>query len=383
MIRALIIALVVAAGLPAAAQTPAQMAEAKKAFDAGQTAYDLAKYDEALAHFTRAYEVSKLPAILYNLAQAHRRLYETAGGLENLRRARELYRSYLRLVPISGERPMAEQLLKEVEAEYAKQLRAQKDKLLTEAKGAGALNLAEDFLGQGDVEAAQAALERFRKAPGNTRADVARGERARGRIEAARGEAARARRSFQRALSLDPSTAPPPASETAGVAAFKRASALMKGKPPMQLQHVPPARLKIGEAPKLRVDVANDVLGLVSRLVVSYRAGGGAFASMTAKPGEVTFPATFNAGLAPGTRIEYWVTAVDEDGAVLDTLGSEKLPFVLNVDGRPPKPLAKRWQFWVGLGAGIVAAAGAATAIGLTQAPPERVGIPVVTSALK
>jgi len=103
---------------------------------------------------------------------------------------------------------------------------------------------------------------------------------------------------------------------------------------------------------------------------------------MNAQPGEVTFPPTFNAGLAPGAHLEYYVTALDEDGAVLDTLGSPTLPFALNVDAKPAIAVYKRWQFWVGLGAGVVAAAGVAAAVGVTQSPPERVVIPVNTGLL-
>jgi tetratricopeptide (TPR) repeat protein len=354
---------------------------AKKEFEAGQIAYDLARYDEALTRFTKAYELSKLPAILYNLGQTHRRLYETGGTIDNLRRSREMYRSYLRLVPISPDRALAESLLKGVEEEYNTQLRAQRDKLLIDAKGVGALNLAEDFIGQGDLDAALAALERFVKAPGNKRAEVARGERVRARVQAARGDGKAASQSFARAIELDPSLSPPPEAETAALAAFKRAQERMKGKPSLALTHVPPARLKIGQIPRLRIEVGGDTLSLVSGLQVHYRAGGGAFAMMAAKPGEVTFPSTFNAGLAPGARIEYYVTAVDEDGAVLDTIGSSTLPFVLNVDSKAPAPIHKRWQFWVGLGAGVLVAAGAAAAIGVTQSPPERIPIPV-SSAL-
>jgi len=366
----------------AQAPSPAVMEQAKREFSEGQTAYDLAKYDEALAHFTKAYELSKLPAILYNLGQSHRRLYETAGGIDNLRRAREMYRSYLRLVPISPDRALAESLLKGVEEEYGKQLHAQRDKLLIEAKGIGALNLAEDFVAQGDKEAAVAALDRFVKSPGNKRADVARGERVRARVQAGNGDTRAAAESFARAIELDPSISPPPDSEAVALGAFKKAQERMKGKPSLALTHVPPARLKVGQAPKLRVDVSGDTLSLVSGLQVSYRAGGGAFATLSAKPGDLVFPQTFNAGLAPGTRIEYYVTAVDEDGAVLDTLGSSLLPFVLNVDAKAAPPLHKRWQFWVGLSAGVLVAAGAAAAIGVTQAPPERVPIPVSTALI-
>jgi tetratricopeptide (TPR) repeat protein len=366
----------------ASAQPNPQIEQAKKAFNAGQAAYDLAKYDEALTHFTRAYELSRLPAVLYNVGQAHRRLYETGGNLDNLVRAREMYRSFLRLAPQSPDRPMAESLLRDVETEYQKQLRAQRDKMLVEAKGAAALALAEDLADKADLDGASTALERFVKSPGNTRAEVARGERVRARVQAARGDAKASAQSFARALELDPAVSPPPPGEQAAVAAFARAQERMKGRPSLTLAHVPPARLKVGQAPRLRVDVGGDTLALVSGLKLRYRAGAGAWATLDTKPGEVVFPGTFNQGLQPGTRIEYWVTAVDEDGAVLDTLGSDNLPFILNVDAKAEKPLHKRWQLWVGVGAAVVVAAGIAAGVGVALAPPERIPIPVNTSLI-
>ena len=298
----------------ARAQTPAQMEDAKKQFELGQVAYDLAKYDEALTHYTKAYELSKLPAILFNLGQSHRRLYETGAGLDSLRRAREMYRSYLRLVPFSSERSLAETLLKGVEDEYAKQLHAQRDKLLIEGRGVSALNLAEDFLGQGDLDAAQAALDRFQRSVGNLRPEVARGLRVKGRLEAAHSDGA-AENTFARALELDPSTSPPPDTEKVALAAFVQAQALMKGQAPLGLQHVPPTRLKVGATPRLRIEVTHDKLQMVTGLQLHYRAGHGAWAVSSVQQGDVSFPPTFNQALAAGTRIEYWFDAVDEAGA--------------------------------------------------------------------
>jgi tetratricopeptide (TPR) repeat protein len=370
------LAIVVLLSSLAQAQTPAQMEAAKHEFELGQTAYDLTKYDEAFAHFTKAFELSKLSPILYNLAQTERRMYETAGGLDHLRRSRELYRSYLRLVPISADRGMAESLLKNVEEEYAKQLHAQRDRLLVEAVGIGALALAEDYLAQGDNEAAATALERFVKTPANRRADVARGYRVKARLTAAANDADGATENFARAFALDPSTAPPPEGEKAAGEAFARAQAARKDRPPLKLAHVPPARLRVGATPKLRIELADD-LGLARAIELHYRAGGFAFAVERTRPGEVTFPPGFNAALAPGTRIEYFVTAVDDNGAVLDALGSQKEPFALAVDAKPPVPAYKRWQVWVGVAAAVLVAGGIAAAVGVVESPPSRTAIPV------
>lgn len=49
---------------------PANVAEDE--FNKGNTAYNLGKWDEAIAHFTTAYEASPIPDFLYNIAQSHR-----------------------------------------------------------------------------------------------------------------------------------------------------------------------------------------------------------------------------------------------------------------------------------------------------------------------
>lgn len=364
-------------GAVAHAQKQDAMQQARSEFEAGQTAYNLAQYESALAHYQRAYELSKLPALLFNLAQARRKLYEKNHDLTHLRMARELYRSYLRQVAISDARQLAESLLGEVEKEYTRVLHEQRDRLLADTQGPAALGLAEDFLAQDDLEAAGAALARFSRTPGNRRAQVAKAARLRARLAANRGDERTAEESWARAFELDPSTPPPPESDARSKPSFLRAQARMKQRPQLSLAHVPPTRVKIGEAPRLRVDVVADTLGLVRSLQVRYRANGGAYARLSAQPGTIVFPDAFNAGLRPGTRIDYDIEALDADGAVIDALGSDTLPFSVAVDTLTAKPVWKKWPFWVGLGAGALVIAGAATAIGVTQAPPERVGIPI------
>lgn len=380
LVRSIVLLLALTVGDAALADaTPEQMAQAKSEFEAGQVAYNLGQYDVALTRYTRSYELSKLPAILFNLAQVRRKLAERSGKLIDLREARELYRSYLRQVPFGADRSVAEGLAKEVDDAYTKALHDQRDKLLADAQGAAALGLAEDFLAQGDLASAETAHGRFVHTRGNKRAEVARGERVRARLFAARGDDHAAEDAWARALSLDPATAPPPESDPKSKPSFDKAVARMKGKAPLSLRHVPPSRVKIGQAPKLRFDIASDTLGIVKTLSLYYRAGGGAYASISVPPGEVTFPPEFNAGLQPGVKLEYRVEALDGDGAVIESLGTELLPFAITVDQKV-KPLVKRWQFWVGLTAGVVVAAGVATGLGVGLAPPHREEIGVNTT---
>ncbi|MBI2896716.1 MAG: tetratricopeptide repeat protein [Deltaproteobacteria bacterium] len=118
-------ALAVAVGLslPVAASSQEQSgepsAEARAAFDEGRTAFRLGHYDEAIRQFELAYRLSHARKLLYNIAQSYRRNFEVEGDVADLRRARELYRSYLREDPQSPERAEVEGMLGEIEERLA------------------------------------------------------------------------------------------------------------------------------------------------------------------------------------------------------------------------------------------------------------------------
>jgi tetratricopeptide (TPR) repeat protein len=76
----------------AAQPAPVDRAEARRHYEKGRVAYDLADYGAAIAHFTRAYELSLEPVLIFNIAQAHRLM-------GSCRKAIELYQRYLRLAP--------------------------------------------------------------------------------------------------------------------------------------------------------------------------------------------------------------------------------------------------------------------------------------------
>ena len=55
------------------AQTPAEKEkEAKDHYEQGIVQYNLTNYQEAIDHFKKAYELTKAPALLFNIAQAYR-----------------------------------------------------------------------------------------------------------------------------------------------------------------------------------------------------------------------------------------------------------------------------------------------------------------------
>src|SRR5437762_2108974 len=88
-------------GRAAAAPDPAaaRRDEAKAAFGRGNTAYNLGKYPDAIAEFERAYALSRLPEILFNLGQCYRKEWEAEQRSELGRRALHYYEAVVREAP--------------------------------------------------------------------------------------------------------------------------------------------------------------------------------------------------------------------------------------------------------------------------------------------
>lgn len=94
-----------------AARAEAQPTEAERLYQEGQEAYDAHRYDAALALWKRSYELSRRPALLFNLAQAYR-LRSQEGDCAHAVRS---YRKFLKLVPDSPRRATAETWVHELE----------------------------------------------------------------------------------------------------------------------------------------------------------------------------------------------------------------------------------------------------------------------------
>jgi len=86
----------------------AQPNDAERLYTDGQKAYDDKRYDDALAAWEKAYELSHLPGLVFNLAQAHRLRGECTKAVEQ-------YRKFIELDPSSSQRVTAEALIKELE----------------------------------------------------------------------------------------------------------------------------------------------------------------------------------------------------------------------------------------------------------------------------
>jgi hypothetical protein len=106
-----VLAVVVVVASPGGAQAAPpedDVAAAREHYRKGTRAYDLGAYDEAIAEYSAAYRIKDDPALLYNMAQAHR----LAGhATEALR----LYRTYLIKVPDAPNRDQVQLKIEELQ----------------------------------------------------------------------------------------------------------------------------------------------------------------------------------------------------------------------------------------------------------------------------
>jgi tetratricopeptide (TPR) repeat protein len=113
------VAVVVALALPANADTPMQ--EARVLVDAADRDYKLARFEQALAEYTKAYEKFPAAALLFNIAQCHR-------NLGQLDKAVFFYEGFLRDARKDDpNRGVVEDLLREARDGLAKQQAARAD----------------------------------------------------------------------------------------------------------------------------------------------------------------------------------------------------------------------------------------------------------------
>ncbi len=83
-------------------------ADAEKFYGDGQAAYDDKRYDDAITAWQKSYDLTHLPALLFNIAQAHR----LAG---HCTKAVESYTAFIKADPSSAQRADAESRLKEIQ----------------------------------------------------------------------------------------------------------------------------------------------------------------------------------------------------------------------------------------------------------------------------
>jgi tetratricopeptide (TPR) repeat protein len=109
--RSVVFWLSVATTLASSALAQPAKAPARAAYVRGKAAYEQGEYGEALRHFEEAYRASRAPALLFNMAQAHR-----LSGSDHCQPALELYRQYLAEDPEASNREEAAERVGEMRA---------------------------------------------------------------------------------------------------------------------------------------------------------------------------------------------------------------------------------------------------------------------------
>ena len=115
MKRSLLSAVVVAALFFGADASAQDIDEAKKLFSAGAAAYASGQFSAAIQAFEAANKIVSKPAIVFSVAQAHKRQYAIDRNPDHLHAAIQNYRLYIAQVPQGGRRLDATQALGELE----------------------------------------------------------------------------------------------------------------------------------------------------------------------------------------------------------------------------------------------------------------------------
>jgi tetratricopeptide (TPR) repeat protein len=84
----------------------------------GEQAYALGKYEQAIAHFERSYQLSNHPYLLYNLGMAYGQWYGLSGDVGHLRHAKRLFQNYLKV--LAEDPSMDQEQRGEAEAQIAR-----------------------------------------------------------------------------------------------------------------------------------------------------------------------------------------------------------------------------------------------------------------------
>ncbi len=146
---------------------------------------------------------------------------------------------------------------------------------------------------------------------------------------------------------------------------FERAQRALRAKQLVKLQHQPPLG-QLGEATTVDV-VATSGAERISQMTLHYRLAESktAYSQLPMARGDeggfsATVPSLFP-GPAGRKKLEYFIRARDEKGALLAQVGDEGAPLALFIETKlqaTETPLYQSWVFWTAVG---VTAAGAAT----------------------
>src|SRR6476646_10342578 len=102
-----VLAVVLALLVPLAAHAES---EAERFYNEGQRAYEAQRYDDALTAWEKSYALTKLPALLFNIAQAQRLRHQPG----DCTKASANYKEFLTSGKKSDQRAMAEEFIAEL-----------------------------------------------------------------------------------------------------------------------------------------------------------------------------------------------------------------------------------------------------------------------------
>src|SRR2546425_5930425 len=89
-----------------------QTRSAKRHFDRGETLFALAKFDQALEEYQKAFDAKPLPDFLYNIGQCYRNLGDYDQAIFS-------FKKYLNLKPDAPDKEKVDKLIEELEAKKA------------------------------------------------------------------------------------------------------------------------------------------------------------------------------------------------------------------------------------------------------------------------
>jgi tetratricopeptide (TPR) repeat protein len=105
---------------PAAAAASDGEAEARVHFQKGMAAFELGKFQEALAEYERAYELAPLPGFLFNIGQCHRQM-------KDYQKAVFFLEGYLREKPKARNREMVLKLIEDSKGKLAAEAKSRQE----------------------------------------------------------------------------------------------------------------------------------------------------------------------------------------------------------------------------------------------------------------
>jgi tetratricopeptide (TPR) repeat protein len=127
--RALAAIVVVCVAAPAEAKpTRRDLREARDHFRRGQRLHDAGRFEEAIQAYRRAYELSKLADMLYNIGQVHRMRGDREAAIEH-------YERYLAEAPTGPGAPKAREFLASLRREIEVETRAMRGSIDEEWRG--------------------------------------------------------------------------------------------------------------------------------------------------------------------------------------------------------------------------------------------------------